>query len=513
MTVTPARHGPATIRQGSPGFARWCATRARVSCRNAPPRPGRRIPQGAARHSGPRIGLRTGPHGSAPPGRGGVAQPVGTRRDLLTHVSSIVLRVRPSPAAPHPAGTARTPPARAPAAAAPARRGRPRRAHGTGPIRSAGDSTCPAPRAPSCARRSPRCTGSARSSTPCRCCAAAAVPSCWSAPRAATPAVAKCLLDQSPAWAERFRHEIAAYRAFVRHRPPVRVPRLVAADPDDCTLVIERMPGRVAALARHPFEAPPAADVRAALGARLPGQPVAPPAGLFDAPIDYPARIGRYHELGLLTDRDLGDLQKLLHGVARRRPAAVAVLPRRRAAVQRAALPRRPRRWSTGSTPAGTCPATTWRRCGRCSGTRRSARRQISQLAQAPGPAARDAFLVNLMLVLTREIRPTRRRSSAPCDRAAGGRGRRPGAADGGRGAAAAAAAAARRLRDGAPCGARGGRHALSGPARPSRRPVGVGAVPAPSGPRRAASPVCARLDAAQAAVAPRRARARPGAR
>jgi hypothetical protein len=34
-----------------------------------------------------------------------------------------------------------------------------------------------------------------------------------------------------------------------------------------------------------------------------------------------------------------------------------------------------------------------------------AARRQISQLAQAAGPAARDAFLVNLMLVLTREIR------------------------------------------------------------------------------------------------------------
>jgi hypothetical protein len=33
------------------------------------------------------------------------------------------------------------------------------------------------------------------------------------------------------------------------------------------------------------------------------------------------------------------------------------------------------------------------------------ARRQISQLAQQAGPAARDAFLVNLMLVLTREIR------------------------------------------------------------------------------------------------------------
>ncbi|CAM5690302.1 Aminoglycoside phosphotransferase family protein OS=Streptomyces tendae OX=1932 GN=F3L20_21830 PE=3 SV=1 [Streptomyces tendae] len=33
------------------------------------------------------------------------------------------------------------------------------------------------------------------------------------------------------------------------------------------------------------------------------------------------------------------------------------------------------------------------------------ARRQISQIAQSTGTAARDAFLVNLMLVLTREIR------------------------------------------------------------------------------------------------------------
>lgn len=34
-----------------------------------------------------------------------------------------------------------------------------------------------------------------------------------------------------------------------------------------------------------------------------------------------------------------------------------------------------------------------------------AARRQISQIAQSAGPASRDAFLVNLMLVLTREIR------------------------------------------------------------------------------------------------------------
>ncbi|MFG2136385.1 aminoglycoside phosphotransferase family protein [Streptomyces sp. NPDC048650] len=216
-----------------------------------------------------------------------------------------------------------------------------------------------------------------------------------------TSAVAKCLLDHSPAWSERFRQEIAAYRAFVRHRPPVRVPRLVAADPDNCTLVVERMPGRVAAAARHPSEAPPRADVRAALGAICRINLWRPQAGLFDAPLDYPGRIGRYHDLGLLTDRDMGDLQKLLHGLAHTQgqfchgdallnnvllsPAGPVLLD-----------------WdNAGWYLPGYDLATLWSVLGDAP----VARRQISQLAQSAGPASRDAFLVNLMLVLTREIR------------------------------------------------------------------------------------------------------------
>ncbi|CAM5407736.1 hypothetical protein SANTM175S_09094 [Streptomyces antimycoticus] len=129
-------------------------------------------------------------------------------------------------------------------------------------------------------------------------------------------AVAKCLLDHSPVWAERFRREIAMYRAFVRQRPPVRVPRLIAADPDNCALVMERMPGRIAAAQRHPTEPPPRADLGAVLGAIRRVNQWRPPADLFDAPIDYAGRLTRYHELGLLTDRDMGDLQKLLRGVS-----------------------------------------------------------------------------------------------------------------------------------------------------------------------------------------------------
>ncbi|MFJ8849169.1 aminoglycoside phosphotransferase family protein [Streptomyces sp. NPDC102437] len=219
-------------------------------------------------------------------------------------------------------------------------------------------------------------------------------------------AVAKCLLDHSPAWSERFRHEIGAYRAFVRHRPPVRVPRLIAADPENCTLVIERMPGRVAALTRHPSEAPPRADIRSALGAISGINAWRPAPGLFDAPLDYASRIARYHELGLFTDRDLGDLQKLLHGLAHAGGrqgmgqfchgdallSNILLSPTGPVLVD----------WEhAGWYLPGYDLATLWTVLGDAP----AARRQISQLAQANGPAARDAFLVNLMLVLTREIR------------------------------------------------------------------------------------------------------------
>ncbi|MBV9022347.1 MAG: aminoglycoside phosphotransferase family protein [Streptomycetaceae bacterium] len=216
-----------------------------------------------------------------------------------------------------------------------------------------------------------------------------------------SPAVAKCLIDHSSAWTERFSHEIAVYRAFVRHRPPVRVPRLIAADPESGTLVVERMPGRVAAVHRHPSEAPPRNDVRAALGAFCRVNLWRPPAGLFDAPVDYPARISRYYELGLLTDRDLGDLQKLLRGLAH----APGQFCHGDALLQNVLL-----------SPAGPV-LVDWEHAGwylpgydlavlwSALGNDPVSRRQISQMAQTAGTASRDAFLVNLMLVLTREIR------------------------------------------------------------------------------------------------------------
>ncbi|MEU0654491.1 aminoglycoside phosphotransferase family protein [Streptomyces albogriseolus] len=240
-------------------------------------------------------------------------------------------------------------------------------------------------------------------------------------------AVAKCLLDHSPAWSERIRHEIAAYRSFVRQRPPVRAPRLIAADPDNCTLVIERLPGRVAALQRHPAQAPPRADIRAALGAICRLNSWRPPAGTFDAPLDYAARINRYHELGLLTDRDLGDLQKLLHGIAVATGrqgmgqfchgdallSNILISPAGPVLVD----------WEhAGWYLPGYDLATLWSVLADAP----AARRQISQIAQSAGPASRDAFLVNLMLVLTREIRTcetaVQRSMHEPAAASAGGR-------------------------------------------------------------------------------------------
>ncbi|GLW03267.1 aminoglycoside phosphotransferase family protein [Streptomyces lavendulae] len=216
-------------------------------------------------------------------------------------------------------------------------------------------------------------------------------------------AVAKVLLDHSPEWRERYRHEIATYRTFVRHRPPVRVPRLIAADPENCVLIVERMAGRVAALQRHPVEAPPRTDVRAALGAVCRVNQWRPPTDLFGHPVDYARRISRDHELGLLPDRDFGDLQKLLHGL---RPAGVPWQFNHGDALLSNLLlsPAGPvlLDWEhAGWYLPGYDLATLWAVLGDAP----AARGQISRLAQSAGPAFRDAFLVNLMLVLTREIR------------------------------------------------------------------------------------------------------------
>ncbi|MFE7194428.1 phosphotransferase [Kitasatospora sp. NPDC057541] len=221
------------------------------------------------------------------------------------------------------------------------------------------------------------------------------------------PVVAKCLSPQAvrSAYFEQlvadFHHEVAVYRAFVRHRPPVRLPRLVAADHDRCVLVMERVPGRPAARERHPANAPTPGEVRALLTAVRTLNLWRPPTDVFQPRLDYQLEIARYHSVGQLTDRDAGDLRGLLHGLGHA-PLQLchgdALLSNMLLAPSGPVLVD----WEqAGWYLPGYDLAVLW---SVLSGDT-AARRQISQLAQSGGTLARDAFLVNLVLVLMREIR------------------------------------------------------------------------------------------------------------
>ncbi|GAA1907541.1 aminoglycoside phosphotransferase family protein [Streptomyces sodiiphilus] len=218
---------------------------------------------------------------------------------------------------------------------------------------------------------------------------------------------------------DRRRREIAAHRVFARHRPPVGVPGLVAADPANGTLVVDFVPGRPGASERHPTAVPPAHELRAVVGAVIRLNRWQPPEDAFGEAVDYPAQVSRYHSLGLLTDRDAGDLQGLLHGL---RPRGAHGVPLEfchgEALLTNVLLtPTGPVLigWDrAGWYLPGYDLATLWAVLGEAP----LLRRRISQAAQEGGPQRRDAFLVNLMLVLTREIRR--------CEEAVRGAMRRP---------------------------------------------------------------------------------------
>jgi hypothetical protein len=221
--------------------------------------------------------------------------------------------------------------------------------------------------------------------------------------------VAKCVLDA--AGAPLFRQEIRACRCLARHRPPVRVPRLIADDPYGLVLITEFVPGRSAAGPRYPLAPPPASDLRAALSAVHRLNTWCPPAGELSEVVNYPTRVARYHALGLLTDRDVDDLHTLLHGLRAHglRIGGRQELPRQLnhggALLSDVLLsPAGPVLIGWGAAGwylPGYDLATLWTELRNVP----RARRQVSQAAQAGGPLGRDAFLVNLTLVLTREIR------------------------------------------------------------------------------------------------------------
>ncbi|HEV2374509.1 MAG TPA: aminoglycoside phosphotransferase family protein [Streptosporangiaceae bacterium] len=125
------------------------------------------------------------------------------------------------------------------------------------------------------------------------------------------PVVAKVLADDSPQWRAKHQHEIAVYKTFAKHHPPLRVPRLVRTD-GERILVLERIPGAPLDTSRYPTRVLSGEEVRGAIalvGALAGWQPR--PDG-FTPALDYTARIARYHADGLFDNRDRAALERLL---------------------------------------------------------------------------------------------------------------------------------------------------------------------------------------------------------
>jgi len=125
------------------------------------------------------------------------------------------------------------------------------------------------------------------------------------------PVVAKVLVGESPFWRERFAREIEAYRLFGAVAPPFRVPRVFAADGRRWVLVTERVLGRPVASERVPTRDIPTAELAGAFTELRRLNDWNPPVD-ESWRVNYTARLDRAHRQGLLDDTDRDALQVLL---------------------------------------------------------------------------------------------------------------------------------------------------------------------------------------------------------
>ncbi len=128
---------------------------------------------------------------------------------------------------------------------------------------------------------------------------------------AGRPVVVKLLLDGGEFWQARWRHEIDIYRAFAQEPPPVRVPALIHTD-GMRLLVLERLDAQPLDTERYPGRLLTAAEIGPCLGAIRRLSAWRPASGQFAPVWDYPDRVSRYHAAGYLTDADRDALQRLL---------------------------------------------------------------------------------------------------------------------------------------------------------------------------------------------------------
>ena len=125
------------------------------------------------------------------------------------------------------------------------------------------------------------------------------------------PVVAKVLTSTDRTWREALAREARIYLAFQEWAAPVAVPGLVAQDVGHRVLVIGHVGGRPVHVERHPPRLPPAVWWTV-LAAAVRISRWMPPVSRVERVFDYPARITRYHGLGLLTGQDVDALRTLL---------------------------------------------------------------------------------------------------------------------------------------------------------------------------------------------------------
>ena len=125
------------------------------------------------------------------------------------------------------------------------------------------------------------------------------------------PVVIKMLGDADPLWRLRQRHEIGVYRIFAEHPPPVRVPRLVHTD-GESIVVIERLEGTPLDTGRYPRRELTEQEVHATTGLVRTLHDWWPLPGEFGPVFAYHDRIARYHAAGYFTDSDSRALDRLL---------------------------------------------------------------------------------------------------------------------------------------------------------------------------------------------------------
>ncbi|MEV0611476.1 phosphotransferase [Polymorphospora rubra] len=124
----------------------------------------------------------------------------------------------------------------------------------------------------------------------------------------------KCLLDPDPFWAGKWRHEVDVYQLFATCPPPLRVPRLLYTD-GVRLLVLEWLHGRRLDDDRYPRRALSTTETDAVLGCVQGFNRWPAPGSGFGIVFDYPDRFRRYRSRGYLDEADHDALTRLLSRV------------------------------------------------------------------------------------------------------------------------------------------------------------------------------------------------------